>query len=225
VLPSDTVVRCRSVEKVYSTATGEVHALHDISASVASGTLTVIAGPSGSGKSSLLRILACLDRPESGSVDMDGVDLTRLSNRQRRKFRRTVIGYVFQSPDHNLLPYLSAGEHLELAARLRGRGTAADVSRLLDGLGLGDRRDHRPVQLSGGEQQRLAFATAVIGGPRLVVADEPTAELDSDAARHLIDLVAGLRSEGTTLVVSSHDPAVVVAADHVISLAHGALVS
>jgi ABC-type lipoprotein export system ATPase subunit len=150
--------------------------------------------------------------------------VTALGARARRALRRREVAYVFQDPAANLLPYLTVAAHLELAVRLRGRGDG-DGPELLDALGLGHRTGHLPAQLSGGEQQRLAFATALVGGPSLVVADEPTAELDHAAGELLLDAIKRLRSTGTSFVLSSHDPVVAAAADRVLHLHDGELES
>ncbi len=218
-MPSD--VACAGLVKEYATATGTVRALKGVDAAFPAGRVTAVVGPSGSGKSSLLRILACVDRPTAGSVRVGGVDVAALGARGRRRVRRELVGYIFQQPADNLLPYLTAREQLQLAARLRGQARPGEVERLLAVLGLEHRADHRPEQLSGGEQQRLAFAAAVIGGPALVVADEPTAELDSEAGERLMQAVLGLRDQGTSLVVSSHDPVVTGAVDGVVRLHDG----
>jgi putative ABC transport system ATP-binding protein len=219
-LPSDVV--CAGLVKEYVTATGTVRALKGVDAAFPAGHVTAVMGPSGSGKSSLLRILACVDRPTAGSVRIGGVDVAALGARGRRRVRRRLVGYVFQQPGDNLLPYLTARGQLELAAQLRGREQAEEeVERLLGALRLEHRAGYRPEQLSGGEQQRLAFAAAVIGGPALVVADEPTAELDSEAGERLMRAVLGLRDQGTSLVLSSHDPVVTGAVDKVVRLHDG----
>ena len=232
-MPNEVI--CAGVVKEYATATGTVRALKGVDAAFPAGRVTAVVGPSGSGKSSLLRILACVDRPTAGSVRVGGTDVAALGARARRRVRRQLIGYVFQQPGDNLLPYLTAREQLELAAQLRGRaGSGEDappspvgpvgpgeVDRLLGALGLEQRAGHRPEQLSGGEQQRLAFAAAVIGGPALVVADEPTAELDTEAGERLMQAVLGLREQGVSLVVSSHDPVVTGAVDGIVRLHDG----
>ena len=218
-MPSDVV--CAGVVKEYATATGTVRALKGVDAAFPGGQVTAVVGPSGSGKSSLLRILACVDRPTAGSVRVGGVDVAVMGSRGRRRVRRRLVGYVFQQPGDNLLPYLTTREQLELAAQLRGRQDTEEVERLLAALGLEHRAGHRPEQLSGGEQQRLAFAAAVIGGPALVVADEPTAELDTESGERLMQAVLGLRDQGTSLVVSSHDPVVTGAVDQVVRLHDG----
>jgi putative ABC transport system ATP-binding protein len=219
--PRTPPVACAGLVKEYVTATGTVRALKGVDAAFPAGRVTAVVGPSGSGKSSLLRILACVDRPTAGSVRIGGVDVAALGARGRRRVRRRQVGYVFQQPADNLLPYLTAREQLDLAARLRGGARAGEVGRLLAALGLEDRAGHRPEQLSGGEQQRLAFAAAVIGGPALVVADEPTAELDSEAGERLMQAVLDLREQGTSLVLSSHDPVVTGAVDGILRLHDG----
>ena len=220
--PDALAVACRGVVKEYRTATGVVRALKGVDAELPAGQLTVVVGPSGSGKSSLLRILACVDRPTAGSVRIGGVEVAGLRAGARRRVRRRLVGYVLQQPSDNLLPYLTARGHLELAAAIRGATTdGAAIDRLLGTLDLEHRADFLPEQLSGGEQQRLAFAAAVMGGPALVVADEPTAELDHESAARLMGAVLDLRAEGSSLLVASHDEAVVRMADRVVPLVAG----
>ena len=219
--PQPPPVACAGLVKEYVTATGTVRALKGVDAVFPAGRVTAVVGPAGSGKSSLLRILACVDRPTAGSVRVGDLDVAALGARGRRRVRRRQVGYVFQRPGDNLLPYLTAREQLDLAARLRGGQLAGEAERLLAALDLEHRAGHRPEQLSGGEQQRLAFAAAVIGGPALVVADEPTAELDSEAGERLLQAVLGLRDQGTSLVLSSHDPVVTGAVDGILRLHDG----
>lgn len=214
---------CTGVVKIYWSASGEVHALKGIDATFPAGAVTALVGPSGSGKSSLLRILACVDRPTAGQVVVGTQDVSAMSSAGRRRVRRRLIGYMFQRPADNLIPYLSAMEHLDLSARLRGGGREGEADELLDTLGLRARAHHGPSQLSGGEQQRLALAAAVIGGPALVVADEPTAELDSASGGALMEMIGRLRDRGTSFVVATHDPIAMDAADQILHLRHGAL--
>ena len=214
---------CDGVVKIYWSATGEVNALKGIDAVFPPGAITAVVGPSGSGKSSFLRILACVDRPTAGQVYIGGIEISALKESRRRGVRRRLVGYMFQRPADNLIPYLTAVEHLELAAGLRGGLQDGEAKDLLASLGLEKREDHRPQQLSGGEQQRLALASAVIGGPALVVADEPTAELDTQSGATLMEMVSGLRSRGTGFVLATHDPIVMDAADQILHLRHGAL--
>jgi putative ABC transport system ATP-binding protein len=218
-LPSDEyVVRCHEVVKTYRTATGQVRALRGVTASFPPGALVAVAGPSGSGKSSLLRLISGMDRPTSGSVVVTGIAVGRASSAARRRLRRERVGYVFQRPSDNFLPYLTVGEHLERVAR---DGHAGSV---LDALGIAGRVDHLAVELSGGEQQRAAFAQALVGGARVVVADEPTAELDTASGRAVLDSIRDLRDRGVTFVLATHDPAVMRTADVLLRLDHGEVV-
>jgi putative ABC transport system ATP-binding protein len=222
-LPSDSAASCVGLVKIYRTATGEVHALKGIDANFPVGAVTAVVGPSGSGKSSLLRILAALDRPTAGSLRIGDVTVSALGRAPLRRIRRRHVGYVFQRPSHNLIPYMSVREHISLAARLRGTVDRSEIDDLLGLLGVHGRAGHLPHQLSGGEQQRVAFAQAVVGRPALVVADEPTAELDSVTGERLLETVSSLAALGTSFVISTHDTGVVRAAARTLHLRHGAL--
>jgi len=221
---SDPAARCRQLAVDYDTAAGAVHALRDVDAAFDRGRLSVVAGPSGSGKSSLLRVLAGLQRPRAGAVELDGTDLTRLRSGRLRRLRRRAMGIVLHDPADNLLEYLRAGEQITLAACLRGVG-AGEAPALLDAVGLTDRVGSYPDELSGGEQQRVAFAAAAIGRPALLLADEPTAELDADAGADLVETMRRLVDGGATLVVASHDDAVIAAGDHLVRLRDGRVVA
>src|SRR5215212_2897832 len=217
---------CRDVVKTYRTATESVTALDGVTLSIPRARVTVVVGPSGSGKSSLLRLLACVDRPDSGEVRVAGQRVDSLGARARRKLRQRQVAYLFQRPGENLLPYLDAVGQVRLAAQLRGARIGDDeVHGLLDRLGLVARADHRPAQLSGGEQQRLAVACGVVGDPALVVADEPTAELDTAAAERVLTAMEDLAASGVGFVVSSHDPRVMAIADGFVRLDHGRVVA
>jgi putative ABC transport system ATP-binding protein/macrolide transport system ATP-binding/permease protein len=222
---TETAAACRGVGKTYRTASESVPALVDVTLSIPRARVTVVVGPSGSGKSSLLRLLACIDSPDTGEVRIDGQRVDRLRPRARRRLRRRQVAYLFQRPGENLLPYLDAVAQIRLAASLRGAPVSTPQALdLLDRLGLRDRADHMPGQLSGGEQQRLAVACGVVGGPALVVADEPTAELDTAAAERVLTAVEDLAAGGVGFVLSSHDPRVLAIADGLVRLDHGRLV-
>jgi ABC-type lipoprotein export system ATPase subunit len=198
-----------------------VDALRGIDVKFFPGEVTAVIGPSGSGKSSLLRILAGLDRPTEGTAIVAGTEIARAGNRELRRHRRKV-GYVFQRPSDNLISYLTVREHLQLTARLRGLGTI-DIEEVLGPLRLVDRADHYPDQLSGGEQQRAAFAQATLGDPPLIVADEPTAEIDSATAAALLAMLSELPQRGLTLVIATHDPEVIDIATQSVRLHRGEL--
>jgi putative ABC transport system ATP-binding protein len=217
---------CRGVGKTYRTSTESVPALVDVTLSIPRARVTVVVGPSGSGKSSLLRLLACIDSPDTGEVLIAGQRVDRLRPRARRRLRQRQVAYLFQRPGENLLPYLDAVGQVRLAASLRGAPvTEAVALELLDRLGLRARADHVPGQLSGGEQQRLAVACGVVGDPALVVADEPTAELDTAAAERVLTAMEDLAAAGVGFVLSSHDPRVMAIADGFVRLDHGRLVA
>jgi putative ABC transport system ATP-binding protein len=220
---SNLAASCTGLVKIYWSATGEVHALKGIDAGFPAGRITAVVGPSGSGKSSMLRILACVDRPTAGQVKVGRADVSGMNARRRRSVRRRQVGYLFQRPSDNLVPYLTALQQVELAGRLRGRGNRATAVDLLRTVGLAGREKHLPHQLSGGEQQRVAAAAAVMGSPALVVADEPTAELDSTSGTALMELLVELAGRGVGFVVATHDPVVMRKADRILSLRHGAL--
>jgi putative ABC transport system ATP-binding protein len=214
---------CTGLVKIYWSASGEVHALKGIDAAFPAGKITAVVGPSGSGKSSMLRILACVDRPTAGQIRVGAADVSGMSQRRRRGVRRRQVGYLFQRPSDNLIPYLTAIQQVELSARLRGGEDRKEPAELLETVGLAGREKHLPHQLSGGEQQRVAVAAAVVGSPALVVADEPTAELDSGSGTALMDLLGQLADRGVGFVVATHDPVVMKKADRILSLRHGAL--
>ena len=214
-------VRGEGIERVYRTPTGEVHALHEVTCRFSRGVVTAIVGPSGSGKSSLLRLIAGLDRPNSGSLVVEGRDVGRGSAKVRRRLRRDLVGYIHQRPSDNFLAHLTVGEHLRLARRGSGSGATPDPHRLLELLEIGDRMDHLPSELSGGEQQRAAFAQAISTGAGIIVADEPTAELDDASSEGVLDRVRALAAEGVTFLLATHDPAVMAVADERFELEHG----
>ena len=213
--------RCDDLVKTYRTASGEVRALKGLSAEVPAATLLAVVGPSGSGKSSLLRLIAGLDRPTSGTLVVEGTSVHDASARALRRFRRATVGYLFQRPSDNFLPHLTVGEHLRLARGLTHRPPRIGQETLLSTLGIAGRIDHLPSELSGGEQQRAAIAEVLMGGATIVVADEPTAELDSTSASHVMDTMVELARAGVTFVVATHDRSLMRRADAALELDHG----
>jgi putative ABC transport system ATP-binding protein len=204
---------------VYRASSGEVRALRDVTASIPSGVVTALVGPSGSGKSSLLRLIAGIDTPTAGRITVQGHEIGHASARARRHLRRGPVAYVYQRPTDNFIDHLTVGEHLDLASR--GGATGVDGAELLEALGIGDRADHLPDELSGGEQQRAAFAQALATGARLVVADEPTAELDTVSAEGVLERIRALSERGIGFVIGTHDPDVMAIAHDRLELEHG----
>jgi putative ABC transport system ATP-binding protein len=215
---------CHGLVKVYRSETSETHALRGIDLVLRPGVVTVIAGPSGSGKSSLLHLLAARDRPSAGQLTVLGSDLAEAKPRELRGLRRHRIGFVAQRSSGGLFPHLTAVEQLRQVASLRG-ARDEDIDAALDSVDLTDRADHRPSASSGGEQQRLAVALALVGAPPLVVADEPTAELDHANADLVLGALARAARAGSAVLVSSHDDRVISRADRVLRLRHGVLSS
>lgn len=222
---SGVAAACEELVKTYWKETGQVRALKGIDAEFPRAALTAVVGPSGSGKSSLLRLLAAMDRPTSGAVRLGETRVDSATSGTLRHLRRDVVGYLFQRPSDNFVSYLTVGEHLRVA-RARGKGTFDhDPNELLDELGIAHRIDHLPSELSGGEQQRAAFAQILAAGSNIIVADEPTAELDSVSAAAVLDMMRALVARGVTFVLATHDTGVTTVADHVIELDHGVIKS
>jgi putative ABC transport system ATP-binding protein len=215
------VAACQALVKTYATASEQVQALRGVDLSFRRGAVAAVVGASGSGKSSLLRLLAGLDLPTSGKVLLNGLNLAAMSPRRLRAVRSSTVGFVFQRPSDNFVSYLTVDEHLRLAARAAKRADGPGANELLDALGIAHRRDHLPDELSGGEQQRAAFAQVLRAGPAIVVADEPTAELDSRSAEDLLAVIRGLSEHGVAFVIATHDPGVTRMADDVVELDHG----
>jgi putative ABC transport system ATP-binding protein len=219
-------VQTSELVKTYRQGDVEVRALNSVSLRIEAGEFAVLAGPSGSGKTTLLNLIGALDRPSSGQVAIGGNDLSAMSVAELACMRREHIGFVFQA--YNLLPVLSAVENAELVLKLQGvpraecRARAGDVLRAV---GLGQMLGRRPSELSGGQQQRVAVARAIVSARTLILADEPTANLDTKAAESLLDIMVELNaSAGTTFLFSTHDPRVVARARRVIHLEDGRLV-
>jgi putative ABC transport system ATP-binding protein len=213
---------CDRVTKVYQTGSSRVPALREVTAEFPSGAMTAVVGPSGSGKSSLLRLLAAMDAPSAGRLWIGRVAVHGASARTLRSLRRRA-GYVFQRASENYVPYLTLGEHLRMARRDAVREPAIPLDEVLDVLGIAHRLAHRVDELSGGEQARGAIAQALAGGCDLIAADEPTAELDSETADAVLGAMRRLVELGLTFVIASHDRAVTDRADAVLRLEHGAV--
>ncbi len=218
-----------NLHKEYTLGKTKVQALRGVSLTVKEQDFLTLAGPSGSGKTSLLNMLGCLDTPQEGEVRFDGVDANRLSASDRANLRNEQIGYVFQS--FNLLPVLNVYENIELPARLgRKRHNPTElrhwIMHLIDAVGLSDRLHHRPDELSGGQRQRVAIARALVNKPKLLLADEPTANLDSETAIKILELLRRInREEKTAMVFSTHDPEIIEQCDHVVRMRDGQLVT
>ncbi len=217
------MIIAENLTRTYHIGEAEVHALRGVSLEIVSGEFVAIVGSSGSGKSTLLHILGALDQPTSGRVYLGGDDLSSLSEDELAEIRAKKIGFVFQF--HNLIPTLTALENLELPmvfAGVKADERRKRAERLLREVGLGDRLEHTPLQLSGGQQQRVAIARALANEPDVILADEPTGELDSDNSRKIMETLIRLREKsGVTLLVVTHDPEVAAHADRVLKMRDG----
>ncbi len=217
------VIQLEDVTKVYHIGEVGTRALRGLTLSIEEGEFTAIVGPSGSGKTTVLQMMGCLDRPTSGTVQVAGQDVTRLRDSQRADLRKGTIGFIFQF--FALIPVLTAYENIELPLLLVGRdggARRARVNELLEAVGLSHRAQHRPDQLSGGEKQRVAVARALAVNPVLVLADEPTANLDTENGNQVMAIMERLNEEtGTTFIFATHDPRVIPFARRVVNLRDG----
>lgn len=216
------ICELRNVSKHYGSDQTLVKAVDDVSLVFEPGEFTVLSGPSGSGKTTLLNLIGCLDTPTTGQVLVEDQDVSRLTGRALSHLRAQRIGFVFQS--FNLIPVLSALENVETALQLAGSpgDRRAAAQEMLEQVGLGDMTHRRPTQLSGGQQQRVAVARALVKKPALIIADEPTANLDSDTGAQILDLMRALNEErGVTFLFSTHDPRVMGRAKRIIRLRDG----
>ena len=220
------VVKVENVTRIYKVGAVETRALQGVNLSIESGEFTTLVGPSGSGKTTLLQMIGCLDQPTSGRVFVDGKDVTTLNRNQRADMRKGHIGFVFQF--FALIPTLSAYENVEMPLLLTNHGSSERrerVMHLLDAVGLADRANNRPDQMSGGQQQRVAIARALATQPALVLADEPTANLDTANGEQVMEIMAKLNKEtGVTFVFATHDPRVIKFARRVVTLRDGLVV-
>jgi putative ABC transport system ATP-binding protein len=217
----------RGVHRTFGSGPTAVHALRDIAFEVEPGTMVAVVGRSGSGKTTLLNVIGGLDRPDSGTVTVDGIDVTALNEDGLSRLRREKVSYVFQT--FGLIPVLSAADNVGAPLRLARtdqQERERRVKLLLDLVGLADHARQRPAELSGGQQQRVAIARALATSPRLLIADEPTGQLDADTGRSVMALLRGLvEAEGITALVATHDPVMMALADRVIHIADGRLTS
>ena len=224
---AETVVRCQGVSRVYNESAVPVHALREVDFTLAAGEWVSLAGPSGSGKSTLLHVIGGLDRPTAGSVVVDDVDVTSLTEAQLADLRLKRIGFVFQA--YNLIPVLSALENVEFIMQLQGVPAAerrARAGEALESLGLAELAHRRPGEMSGGQQQRVAIARAIVTNPVLLLADEPSANLDTATTTELLDVLRTLNQDrGVTILTATHDPMVMEYTSRRVNLRDGGVVA
>jgi putative ABC transport system ATP-binding protein len=213
------VIALHGVTREYAGHAGVVRALDHASFSIVAGEWVAMTGPSGSGKSTLVNLIGCLDRPTEGKLLIDGVDVASMSATELDRFRADKIGFIFQQ--FHLIPYLSALENVMLAQYFHSMTDEAEARAALERVGLGQRAEHLPSELSGGEQQRVCIARALINNPPILLADEPTGNLDAANQQIVADLLQGLHSQGHTIVMVTHDPEMAALAQRRIALSHG----
>lgn len=222
---ADWVIEAESLTKVYQMGEIEVHALRGLSMKVADGEVVALMGPSGSGKSTLMNIIGCLDRPTAGEYVLDGERVSQLNDDQLAAIRNRKVGFVFQT--FNLLPRSSALSNVELPMRYAGmlRDRRERALAALQAVGLADRVNHRPSELSGGQQQRVAIARSLVNEPAIILADEPTGNLDSKSGEEVMDILLNLnKKRGTTLIIVTHDPEIAGFAERIIQIRDGVVV-
>jgi putative ABC transport system ATP-binding protein len=220
------VAKLTDVTRIYKVGEVETRALNGVSLTIKSGEFTSLVGPSGSGKTTLLQLIGCLDQPTSGKVVIAGKETTGLNRNQRADLRKGTIGFIFQF--FALIPTLTAYENVEMPLLLNGKSAAERrkrVMELLEAVGMADRANNRPDQLSGGQQQRVAVARALVTNPKLILADEPTANLDTENGEQVMEIMKKLNQEtGATFVFATHDPRVIKYAERVVTLQDGVIV-
>lgn len=222
---SEWVIEVQGLTKVYRMGTTEVHALRGVSMRAVAGEFLALMGASGSGKSTLMHLLGCLDTPTSGRYHLEGHDVSTLSGTEQSRVRNARIGFVFQS--FNLLPRLSSLENVTLPLLYQGR--VKNIKRraleALERVGLADRTGHRPTELSGGQRQRVAIARALVTNPAIILADEPTGNLDSSTGAEVMQLLSGLHGEGRTILIVTHDASVAASAQRTLYMHDGRIVN
>ena len=219
---TDEFIRCEGLVKIYKIEDVEVVALQGLDLTIQRGEVMGIIGPSGSGKTTLMNVLGGLDVPSAGKAVVDGIDLIRISDRQRLRYRRRNVGFVWQNVSRNLIPYLTAVENVQLPMILAGRFDHRRAVRLLELVGLGHRLRHRPVTMSGGEQQRVAIAIGLANEPPVLLADEPTGSLDTENTIRLLEVFDTVRTQlGVTVVIVTHDTSMARALDRYVQIRDG----
>ncbi|NLL60384.1 MAG: ABC transporter ATP-binding protein [Tissierellia bacterium] len=219
------MIRIENLNKIYKTGSVEVHALKDVNIEVAYGEFVAVMGHSGSGKSTLMNILGCLDRPTSGKYFLDGIDIDKQSPDELSLIRNKKIGFVFQA--FNLIPRTNVLRNVELPmiyAKVKSKQRREKALELLDKVGLSDRVNHMPNELSGGQKQRVAIARALANNPPIILADEPTGNLDTNASEEIMKIFKNLNREGTSIIVVTHEPEVAKYADRIIVFKDGCII-
>ena len=220
------LLELKSVKKIYDQGKVQVHALRGVDLKVESGEFTSIAGPSGSGKTTLLNMVGCLDKPSEGQIYLDGQEIGNLTKKELARVRRYNLGFIFQS--YNLIPVLTAYENVEFVLRLLKKSNSEikeRVMNILDAVGLKGMEDRKPSELSGGQKQRVAIARALVKEPKIVLADEPTANLDSETSKDVLEIMVKMNKQlNTTFVFSTHDPLVMNYADRLLILKDGQVI-
>ena len=224
---TDWVIETRNLKKIYQMGESEVRALDGIDLKIERGSVVSIMGPSGSGKSTLMNLLGCLDRPSEGEYYLDGIQVAKMKDDELAEVRNRKVGFVFQS--FNLLPRQTALSNVELPMRYSGHATRSrkeQAGLALRAVGLGDRMTHKPTELSGGQQQRVAIARALVNDPAIIMADEPTGNLDSKSGREIMELILNLnKTRETTIIIVTHDLLIAEQTQRIISLMDGKVVS
>ncbi len=216
------MIQMENIKKIYDTGKIEVEALRGVDLHVKKGDFITVIGPSGSGKSTLMNIMGCLDKPSTGEYRLNGQNIQNLNDNELSELRNKEIGFVFQN--FNLLPYASAYENVEmplLFAGIGGKKRRQKVESILNKVGLGDRMDHKPNELSGGQKQRVAIARALVNNPNIILADEPTGNLDTKSGKEIMELFVNLWKEGNTIIMITHDPRARDYTDNIVTITDG----